>query len=110
MTMPEKVKSLSMRKEKSKPFGRHSETVTFFEYRASVTADDFALNVEGTEELSGRVFEILDGDGTVLFSGELPEMEERLSFPFPTATMDGARHKVFGLATNMDWDGNATKT
>lgn len=37
---------------------------------------------------------------------ELPEMESsQQSFPFPTMQISSQRYKVFGLVTNMDWDG-----
>jgi hypothetical protein len=36
---------------------------------------------------------------------ELPGMESQRELPFPTMTWDGGRYKVFGVVTNMDWDG-----
>lgn len=36
---------------------------------------------------------------------ELPGMEKQLELPFPTMPMKGKRYKVFGMVTNMDWDG-----
>jgi hypothetical protein len=36
----------------------------------------------------------------------LPGMESpQLSFPFPTLQLNSQRYKLFGLVTNMDWDG-----
>lgn len=32
-------------------------------------------------------------------------MEEDKSYPFQTMKMKGGKHKIFGLVTNMDWDG-----
>lgn len=37
---------------------------------------------------------------------ELPGMEQQLELPFPTMRMKGKRYKVFGMVTNMDWDGS----
>ncbi len=37
----------------------------------------------------------------------LPGMEQQLSLPFPTMEAKGKRYKVFGIVTNMDWDGEA---
>jgi hypothetical protein len=36
---------------------------------------------------------------------ELPGMEKQLELPFPVMPMKGKRYKVFGMVTNMDWDG-----
>jgi hypothetical protein len=38
---------------------------------------------------------------------ELPGMEEQQDLPFPTMDFGGEGYKVFGLATNVDWDGEA---
>jgi len=38
---------------------------------------------------------------------ELPGMESQMIFPFPTMPMNGKRYKLFGLVTNMDWEGEA---
>ena len=35
----------------------------------------------------------------------LPGMEPQLSLPFPTMELKGKRYKVFGIVTNMDWEG-----
>ena len=35
----------------------------------------------------------------------LPGMEQQLSLPFPTMESKGKRYKVFGIVTNMDWEG-----
>jgi hypothetical protein len=35
----------------------------------------------------------------------LPGMELQLSLPFQTMAMQGKRYKLFGIVTNMDWDG-----
>jgi hypothetical protein len=35
----------------------------------------------------------------------LPGMEQQLSLPFPTLQLKGRRYKVYGVVTNMDWDG-----
>jgi len=37
----------------------------------------------------------------------LPGMEQQLSLPFPTMESKGKRYKVFGIVTNMDWQGEA---
>ncbi len=36
---------------------------------------------------------------------ELPGMESQLSLPFQTMDIKKKRYKIFGLITNMDWDG-----
>jgi hypothetical protein len=36
---------------------------------------------------------------------ELPGMEVQRSLPFPTVQLRGQRYKVFGIVTNMDWEG-----
>lgn len=41
-----------------------------------------------------------------LGSMEIPEMPEQ-EIPFPTLRMDLQQYKLFGLVTNMDWDGEA---
>jgi hypothetical protein len=33
------------------------------------------------------------------------EMEDQISLPFPTMNVKGKRYKVFGIVTNMDWEG-----
>ncbi|MBM3120413.1 MAG: IS1380 family transposase [Chloroflexi bacterium] len=35
----------------------------------------------------------------------LSGMEQQISLPFPTMETRGKRYKIFGIATNMDWDG-----
>jgi len=35
----------------------------------------------------------------------LPGMEQQLELPFPTMHMKEKRYKIFGIVTNMDWDG-----
>jgi hypothetical protein len=35
----------------------------------------------------------------------IPEMELQQSLPFPTIAMGGGKYKVFGIVTNMDWEG-----
>jgi hypothetical protein len=35
----------------------------------------------------------------------LPGMAEQLELPFPTMNVDEKNYKVFGIVTNMDWDG-----
>jgi hypothetical protein len=35
----------------------------------------------------------------------LPGMQPQLSLPFPTMQLKGKQYKVFGIVTNMDWDG-----
>jgi len=35
----------------------------------------------------------------------LPGMEQQLSLPFPTMESKGKRYKVFGIVTNMEWEG-----
>jgi len=35
----------------------------------------------------------------------LPGMDEEKEYPFPTMAMDTKKYKVFGIVTNMDWDG-----
>jgi len=41
-----------------------------------------------------------------LESMDLPGMPQQ-AFPFPTLQMDVQRYKLFGLVTNMDWDGES---
>lgn len=36
---------------------------------------------------------------------ELPGMECQLELPFPTMNVENNRYKVFGIVTNMDWEG-----
>jgi len=36
---------------------------------------------------------------------ELPGMEVQRRLPFPTMELKGQRYKVFGIVTNMDWEG-----
>ncbi|MCP4344143.1 MAG: IS1380 family transposase [Desulfobacterales bacterium] len=36
---------------------------------------------------------------------ELPGMTEQMEFPFPTMDVDDHSYKVFGIVTNMDWEG-----
>ena len=36
---------------------------------------------------------------------ELPGLESQQELPFPTMKWAGARYKVFGVVTNMDWEG-----
>lgn len=36
---------------------------------------------------------------------ELPGMECQIALPFPTMDMKSQRYKVFGMVTNMDWEG-----
>jgi hypothetical protein len=38
---------------------------------------------------------------------ELPGMERQLELPFPTMQIRGQKYKMFGIVTNMDWDGQA---
>ena len=35
----------------------------------------------------------------------LPGIESQLELPFPTIHLKGKRYKIFGIVTNMDWDG-----
>ena len=35
----------------------------------------------------------------------LPGMDQQLNLPFPTMDVKGKRYKVFGVVTNMDWEG-----
>ncbi|MDO8635048.1 MAG: IS1380 family transposase [Dehalococcoidia bacterium] len=35
----------------------------------------------------------------------LPGIDTQLELPFPTIDMKGKRYKIFGIVTNMDWDG-----
>jgi hypothetical protein len=37
----------------------------------------------------------------------LPGMEVDKGYPFPTMAMNSRKYKVFGIVTNMDWDGQA---
>ncbi|MDO9514917.1 MAG: IS1380 family transposase [Syntrophales bacterium] len=36
---------------------------------------------------------------------ELPGMDTQIKLPFPTMDIDERRYKVFGMVTNMDWEG-----
>jgi hypothetical protein len=36
---------------------------------------------------------------------KLPGIDQQLNLPFPTMDVKGKRYKVFGIVTNMDWDG-----
>jgi hypothetical protein len=35
----------------------------------------------------------------------LPEMESQLELPFQTVDLEGKKYKLFGIVTNMDWEG-----
>jgi len=35
----------------------------------------------------------------------LPGMADEQEYPFPTLAMDTKKYKIFGIVTNMDWDG-----
>ncbi len=35
----------------------------------------------------------------------LPGMDDEKEYPFPTMSMETKKYKVFGIVTNMDWDG-----
>lgn len=35
-----------------------------------------------------------------------PEMEEQLKLPFPVMEMESKRYKVFGIVSNLDWEGS----
>ena len=35
----------------------------------------------------------------------LPGMEQQRSLPFPTMQLQGKKYKVYGIVTNMDWEG-----
>jgi len=35
----------------------------------------------------------------------LPGLDSQMKLPFPTMEMEGQHYKVFGLVTNMDWEG-----
>lgn len=41
----------------------------------------------------------------VMWDQELPGLESQQELPFPTMRMEGTRYKVFGVVTNMDWEG-----
>jgi hypothetical protein len=41
----------------------------------------------------------------VMMEQELPGMETQQELPFQTLRMYGVRYKVFGVVTNMDWEG-----
>ncbi|MBW2597035.1 MAG: hypothetical protein JRC93_13935 [Deltaproteobacteria bacterium] len=43
--------------------------------------------------------EVLDEQQT------LPGMDTQIELPFPTMDIDDRRYKVFGMVTNMDWEG-----
>ncbi len=36
---------------------------------------------------------------------DFSEMEDQISLPFPTMNVKGKKYKVFGIVTNMDWEG-----
>ena len=36
---------------------------------------------------------------------ELPGMDHQIELPFPTMDIEDRRYKVFGMVTNMDWEG-----
>ncbi len=36
---------------------------------------------------------------------ELPGMDTQIKLPFPTMDIDNRKYKVFGMVTNMDWEG-----
>jgi len=42
----------------------------------------------------------------VLRQLELPEMEEQAKLPFQTLELNRQRYKIFGIVTNMDWEGD----
>ncbi len=37
---------------------------------------------------------------------ELPGMDKQMELPFPTMKLNNNRYKIFGVVTNMDWDGD----
>jgi hypothetical protein len=37
----------------------------------------------------------------------LPGIEEEKEYPFPTLSTDTKKYKIFGIVSNMDWDGQA---
>jgi hypothetical protein len=48
----------------------------FFWYADNASGDGLPLGASSVKRLSGRAFEVRDGEGTVLLSGELPALEE----------------------------------
>lgn len=38
---------------------------------------------------------------------QLPGMEAQMEFPFPTMEIKNQKYKVFGIVTNLDWNGEA---
>ena len=36
---------------------------------------------------------------------ELPGLDRKIELPFPTMDIDDRRYKVFGMVTNMEWEG-----
>ena len=43
----------------------------------------------------------------MVYQQALPGMEAQLELPFQTLDMKGKKYKLFGIVTNMDWDGEA---
>lgn len=56
--------------------------------------------------LNGPVYRYL-GIREALRQVVLPGLESQMKLPFPTMKMEGQVYKVFGLVTNMDWEGEA---
>ncbi len=42
---------------------------------------------------------------TVIRQQDLPGMESQQEFPFPTMKIQNVKYKIFGIVTNMDWEG-----
>jgi len=80
--------------------------------------------VDGLKEKTGKewaeIVHVTDGSGTGKNSpiyryiatrepmeeqAELPGMESDANYPFPTVDLKQGRYKVFGVVSNMDWDG-----
>jgi hypothetical protein len=41
----------------------------------------------------------------IMMEQELPGLESQQELPFQTLRMEGVKYKVFGIVTNMDWEG-----
>jgi len=53
----------------------------------------------------GPVYRYLAKREALVEQQMLPGMGEQIKLPFPTMSVQGRRYKIFGVVTNMDWDG-----
>jgi hypothetical protein len=61
---------------------------TYSWYADNLSDEGLPLGVGSVADLSGRAFEVRDGEGTVLLEGVLPELEEFVFEPIPDPNPD----------------------